>query len=259
MVEEYTVERILEHSAKSQVCIVKRINKENLCEESLYVYKRTMYSRNLNEVICPRIIKHESVINIIDYEITEIDENNIILHILYEYVDGVDLYYKFEHIDVSERTIQVYVREMAKCIKQCHDNNVVHLDIKPENFIVKSENPLKLVLIDFGFSEVLETSTGELFSRKTGTEHYCAPEIHRRLFSKKSDVYSLGVICYMLFTNSLLIDSDWRYGIESSIKKPTALFIDFLRDCLVVSIHDRQDIDQVLHHPWLLFTHSYPF
>jgi serine/threonine protein kinase len=277
--ENWYAEKLLDSGPKSTLYIVK--NKNNKPEtEKLFVYKKTILTRKVNEIICPVVINHESVINIIDYQIqcNGFHDCNSFHHcntchecslvVVYEYIPGIDVFYRFEKVEVDLQTIALYVREMAKCIKLCHDKNIVHLDIKPENFIIKSENPLQLVLIDFEFSEILKTKTGNLYT-KTGTESYCAPETIEYRFSKKSDIYSLGAICYTLFTNKLVSNS-WLDTIENYPKKKSVEFLDFLKKTLCRdkiydddyqsqaedNSYDRMDIDEVLNHPWLIC--SYP-
>lgn len=277
----FSVEKLLDSGPKSTLYIVKNNNNKHATEK-LFVYKKTILTKKLNEIICPVIINHELVINIIDYEINcntctkDYDCNTgheCSLVIIYEYIPGIDVFYRFEKVEVDLQTIALYVREMANCIKLCHDKNIVHLDIKPENFIIKSENPLQLVLIDFEFSEILKTKTGNLYT-KTGTAFYCAPETLEYRFSKKSDIYSLGAICYTLFTNKLVSDS-WLDTIENHQKKKSVEFLDFLKKTLCrdkiydndyyydycsqdedTLDYDRMDIDEVLNHPW--FRCSYP-
>ncbi len=123
---------------------------------------------------------------------------------------GFDL---FEHIDLNvpytSRKAILLILEMAKCIKECHDNNILHLDIKCENYMVKSNNLFdndndipNIVLIDFGHAEIIPKNESIEKLRKGynyGTTYYTCPEGHfEKIYSSKSDIWSLA-ICLCLF------------------------------------------------------------
>ena len=77
---------------------------------------------------------------------------------------------------MSEKEIVQLAQLMAEPIKICHDNNIIHLDIKMENYLVLGKNPLKVVLIDFGFAiDASVTSLKEIL----GTDLYIAPEVEK--------------------------------------------------------------------------------
>ena len=74
----------------------------------------------------------------------------------------------------------------------------MHRDIKPENILFESSKPDALLkLVDFGSSTRFET--GEFFSKKVGTSYYTAPEVIDSKYNEKCDVWSCGVILYILF------------------------------------------------------------
>jgi calcium-dependent protein kinase len=79
----------------------------------------------------------------------------------------------------------------------CHSNGVIHRDLKPENFLFanKSEDsPLKV--IDFGLSVFF--SPGDRFTEVVGSAYYMAPEVLKRSYGQEVDVWSAGVILYIL-------------------------------------------------------------
>jgi calcium-dependent protein kinase len=89
------------------------------------------------------------------------------------------------------------VREMLNVVARCHLNGVVHRDIKPENFLFKSQDedaPLKAV--DFGLSDFIRP--GKHFHDVVGSAYYVAPEVLKRRSGPESDVWSIGVIAYIL-------------------------------------------------------------
>ena len=90
---------------------------------------------------------------------------------------------------------------MADCIKQVHNNQFVHLDIKFENFIVYKK-PFHLKLIDFGTSHPLQAGVAEL-QTVAGTIGYTAPELFKGYYHQNSDIWSLGVCLWALVTGHL--------------------------------------------------------
>jgi serine/threonine protein kinase len=97
----------------------------------------------------------------------------------------------------SEKDAAVIVRQMLKVAAECHLHGLVHRDMKPENFLFKStkeESPLKAT--DFGLSDFIRP--GKQFRDIVGSAYYVAPEVLKRKSGPESDVWSIGVITYIL-------------------------------------------------------------
>ena len=101
---------------------------------------------------------------------------------------------------ITERDIYDFMHALMPIIKYCHDNNIIHRDIKPDNLMFGSSNGdfSHIILIDFGHSRILRkdqitSSTG------IGTLHFNSPELIMRKFDKnishnyKTDIWSIGV------------------------------------------------------------------
>ncbi|KAL5181285.1 Calcium-dependent protein kinase 28 [Glycine soja] len=97
----------------------------------------------------------------------------------------------------TEKDAAVVVRQMLKVAAECHLHGLVHRDMKPENFLFKStkeDSPLKAT--DFGLSDFIKP--GKRFQDIVGSAYYVAPEVLKRKSGPESDVWSIGVITYIL-------------------------------------------------------------
>nr|CAA89202.1 calcium-stimulated protein kinase [Chlamydomonas moewusii] len=97
----------------------------------------------------------------------------------------------------SEKDARALMRTIVSVVAHCHDMGVIHRDLKPENFLLldKSANPV-LKSIDFGLSSFYQE--GQVFHDIVGSPFYVAPEVVRRSYGKEADIWSCGVILYIL-------------------------------------------------------------
>lgn len=86
---------------------------------------------------------------------------------------------------------------MLSAINYCHKRNIVHRDLKPENLLLdKDGDTPKVTIIDFGTAGTYEE--GKKLSAKFGTPYYIAPEVLKKSYDQKCDLWSCGVILYIL-------------------------------------------------------------
>ena len=91
--------------------------------------------------------------------------------------------------------------DILSAVNYLHQNGFVHRDIKLENFLfTDSSHDARLILIDFGLSKIIDD--GEQLNQVVGSCYYTAPEVLNGFYDYKCDVWSIGVICYMLFTGN---------------------------------------------------------
>lgn len=174
--------------------IIKKINKKEYWRKELEILQKLSTSNS------GKILKY------VDFY-----ESQRYSYIITEFYEGFDL---FEHIDINVPYSLVkglnLCLEMAKCVKECHDNNIIHLDIKCENYMVKSnklfgeDNKPNIVLIDFGHSEIIPKGESIEKLRRGycyGTSYYTCPEgYYEKINSSKSDIWSLGICLTLILT-----------------------------------------------------------
>ncbi|CAN6485702.1 unnamed protein product [Victoria cruziana] len=151
---------------------------------------------------------------------------------------------------------------MLRVAAQCHLHGVVHRDMKPENFLFKStkeDSPLKAT--DFGLSDF--TKPGKRFQDIVGSAYYVAPEVLKRKSGPESDVWSIGVITYILLCGRRPFWDKTEDGIFREVMKNKPDFRrkpwpsissaakDFVRKLLVKDPRVRLTAAQALSHPWV--------
>lgn len=95
----------------------------------------------------------------------------------------------------SEDKVSQLLRDMLSSLNYLHSMGIVHRDIKLENFIIEDDS-CRLILIDFGLSKTIDRN--EKLSQVVGSSYYTAPEVINRCYDTKCDVWSIGVMLYML-------------------------------------------------------------
>ncbi|XP_010268687.1 PREDICTED: calcium-dependent protein kinase 18-like [Nelumbo nucifera] len=162
----------------------------------------------------------------------------------------------------SEKDAAIIVRQMLKVAAECHLHGFVHRDMKPENFLFKStkeDSPLKAT--DFGLSDFIKP--GRKFRDIVGSAYYVAPEVLKRKSGPESDVWSIGVITYILLCGRRPFWDKTEDGIFKEVLKNKPDFRrkpwpsisngakDFIKKLLVKDPRARLTAAQALSHPWV--------
>jgi len=159
-------------------------------------------------------------------------------YVLMTKIKGIDLLEYIQRKSFTEEEVKHIAIQILKIVKKIHYKNIIHGDIKPENIIFDAETK-KVSIIDF---------EGKY------TTGYCSPEQIRNLnISDKTDLWSIGVTLYVIFTGSVLFESKQdilkaNISLDSSFSYE---FQDFLKCLLEKDVILRYDIDDALEHSWL--------
>ncbi|CAF0736985.1 unnamed protein product [Brachionus calyciflorus] len=207
------------------------------------------------EVKCMKLVQHPNVVRL--YEV--IDTANK-LYLIQEFGDGGDMYdYIMKHSDgLDEDQAKIYFRQIVNAIKYCHDLKVVHRDLKPEN-VVFFQQTGQVKLTDFGFSNIYEPGSKLLTS--CGSLAYSAPEIllGDSYHAPPVDIWSLGVILYMLVTGrapfqeasdseTLTMILDCKYYLPDYLSTECT---DLISRMIVRDPIKRMSLDEIKRHDWL--------
>uniref|UniRef100_A0A7S2JSJ9 Calmodulin n=1 Tax=Leptocylindrus danicus TaxID=163516 RepID=A0A7S2JSJ9_9STRA len=234
---------------------IKSIRKSKV--NRLDILKREV--KLLQEVRHPNIIRLE-----------EVFEDEKYLHLVTELCTGGELFDRIiektqsDEGHFSEQHASVLVKSILSAIKYCHDEkHICHRDLKPENFLFKDESETAAIkIIDFGLSRHDDENFG-VMKTKVGTPYYVAPEVLNRHYTNACDMWSIGVITYILLCGypPFYGDSDSEifrsvragaYDYPSpewdTISKTAKDFIDKL---LQKNPKDRMTASQAMKHPWI--------
>ncbi len=153
-------------------------------------------------------LSHPNVVSVIDA-----GEDGGYPYIVFEYVEGETLKARINRVgalDVQEAL--AYAIEIARGLTMAHARKMVHRDIKPQNVLIDAEGRAKLT--DFGISRQLEQDGMTATGRVLGTTDYVAPEqAMGRGADQRSDIYSLGVVLYEMFTGEVPFAADSQVGV----------------------------------------------
>ncbi|XP_042504832.1 CDPK-related kinase 1-like [Macadamia integrifolia] len=162
----------------------------------------------------------------------------------------------------SEEDAKVIMIQILSVVSFCHLQGVVHRDLKPENFLFSmkdDESPLKA--IDFGLSDYVKPD--ERLNDIVGSAYYVAPEVLHRSYGTEGDMWSVGVIAYILLCGSRPFWARTESGIFRAVLKADPSFEeapwpslsseakDFVKRLLNKDYRKRFTAAQALSHPWL--------
>ena len=229
---------------------IKKINKKEVGSNELEFLRREI--NVLREVDHPNIIKFYDTY-----------ENSTHIYIVMEYCSGGELFTKItDEGCLHESEARVYMNKMIMAVNHLHSLNIVHRDLKTENFIFDSKCATKeLKLVDFGLSNKFGKNFSQLHSQ-VGTIYYVAPEVLKGNYDNKCDMWSLGVLMYTMLSGDLPFYDDSLSEVYKKINSCSFSFSkpiwaqvsdsakDLISHLLTLSPSDRFSATEALQHEW---------
>ncbi|KAK4782738.1 hypothetical protein SAY86_007112 [Trapa natans] len=243
------------------LCTEKATGKDFACKT---IAKRKLLTRDdVEDVrreirILHHMAGHPNVISIIDAY-----EDAVAVHLVMELCAGGELFDRIiKRGHYTERKAAELARLIVGVIEACHSLGVMHRDLKPENFLFinqEEESPIKS--IDFGLSTFFRP--GETFTDVVGSPYYVAPEVLKKYYGPECDVWSAGVIIYILLSGVPPFWDETEQGIFEQVLKGELDFVsepwpgisqsakDLVRRMLVRDPKKRLTAHEVISHPWV--------
>ena len=206
------------------------------------------------EINVLRHLDHPNIVRIYEYFHT-----NRFIFIVMELITGGELFDRIVSAkSLSERSAARYAEQIFQAVAYMHTQGFVHRDLKPEN-ILCDEDLIKLV--DFGTSRAYNPRKN--MTTTHGTPYYIAPEVLYHDYDERCDVWSCGVILYILLTGMPPFNGRNDEDILNAVQRGKCHFdlpefanvsepcIDLLRKMLTYNPKKRPSMQEVLAHPWL--------
>eukprot|EP00941_MAST-03F_sp_MAST-3F-sp1_P005867 g5867.t1 len=195
------------------------------------------------------------------------EEKNRYFYIIMELCTGGELFDRLmdqESQKFTEADAAKVVSQMLLSLQYIHSKNMVHRDLKLENFIYQdSSKDSALKMIDFGFSRRVECMRETKMKAVVGTSYYIAPEVMEENYSSKCDLWSLGVIAFMLLSGSPPFGGDDDSEIMDNVANGSYSFNDdvwnnvsddakdFIKKLLERDVDKRLNAQEALNHAWM--------
>lgn len=249
---QFGVIRACSDKLTGEVLACKSIAKDRL------VTLDDLRSVKLEIEIMTRLSGHPNVV-----DLKAVYEEEDFVHLVMELCAGGELFHRLEkHGRFSESEAGVLFRHLMQVVLYCHENGVVHRDLKPENILLatrSSSSPIKLA--DFGLATYIKP--GQSLHGLVGSPFYIAPEVLAGAYNQAADVWSAGVILYILLSGMPPFWGKTKSRIFEVVKAADLRFPsehwdrisesakDLIRGMLCVEPSKRLTAREVLDHCWM--------
>jgi serine/threonine protein kinase len=214
------------------------------------------------EISIMKMVRHRFVVGM-----KEVLASKTKIFIVLELITGGELFDKIVSVGkLPEETAKFYFMQLLEGVEYCHSLGVCHRDLKPENLLLDEHGNIKIS--DFGLSslyvgdaEAGSASRTELLHTTCGTPNYVAPEVlaDQGYDGKKADVWSLGVILYVLLAGFLPFDESTIVALFEKIQRAEFAYPswfsagarDMLDKILVADPKKRLSLKELKVHPWI--------
>jgi calcium-dependent protein kinase len=196
---------------------IKTISKKKLTDEMLAKIK--------DEIKIVQILDHPNIVKYL-----ETFENDKYIYLVMEYLEGGEL---FDRIDNDPNKVMVeseavkILKKIFHAVNHCHSYDIIHRDLKMENIMYKSKHlgeDDEVKIIDFGLSTIMSNSK-VLMKTPCGSPYYVAPEVMDETgYGKECDIWSLGVITYMLLSGKIPFEGSSMVQIMDNIQNNEVRF-----------------------------------
>ena len=236
------------HKESSKWYAVKTLQTSKMSKDAL--------EEMMNEIAIMMGLDHPNIVRPL-----ELFQKKREIYLIIPYCSGGDLYKRAPY---TEHHASRYIAQVCDAVAYMHKFGVVHRDLKFENVLFQSKAPeSEVVVIDFGLAKA-KVARDKRLHDFVGTLYSMAPEVLRGSYDAKCDVWSIGVISYMMLASAmpftrfddeelLLRDLEAeRYDMRRRcIRKRSEDARDFVRSLLKAKVKERPTMAAVLKLPWI--------
>ncbi|KAG7355131.1 serine/threonine protein kinase [Nitzschia inconspicua] len=210
-----------------------------------------------NEIDILKTMDHPNIVRL--HEVFY--QRNKQIFLILELCDGGDLYTRLPY---TEKDSAYITGKLLSAVKYMHDHGIVHRDLKFENIMFETKSPTaEIKVIDFGLSKKFVSKKIGVMHEGVGTLYSMAPQVLQGVYTSQADMWSCGVITYMLLSShrpfynkqrKIMIDRIMRcdYTFEKDYWLPvSAEAKDFISNLLVLDPKIRFNAAQAQKHVWL--------
>lgn len=248
----YGTVHLVNHNYSGQLRAMKIITKKNTENTQI------MDNEIMNEIEILKKMDHPNIVKI--FEFYNSTKN---YYLITEFCKEGELFDKIVKEGPFDEDFSSYIMyQIFSAVHYCHSMNVLHRDLKPENILIerKEKNGLKIKIIDFGTAKIFENNKVE--RKIIGSSYYIAPEVLSKSYNEKCDLWSCGVILYILLSaippfsgrnDNEIIENIKKgfYDIESNIwQKISPEAKNLIRSLLERNPGIRINAEEALNHKW---------
>ena len=213
----------------------------------------------INEISILKKLDHPNIIKIFEFY-----SNSDSYSLITEFCTEGDLSDMIkEQVPLSEKQCSFIMYQIFLAINYCHKSNILHSDLKPENILIKeykNNNYPIIKICDFGTSQIFEK--GKYERKLTGSSYYVSPEVINNNYNEKCDIWSSGVILYILLSGKMPFNGNSDLEIFEKIKSGKYDLESFPFDsisseaknliklCLNLDCKKRISAEEALKHSW---------
>jgi calcium-dependent protein kinase len=196
--DNYIIEKKLGEGSYGAVFRVKNKDTKQLRAMKKIVAKSTRDPNKekeiVNEIEMLKSLDHPNILKVFEFYNTKEG-----YYIITELCQGGELFQRIvDNGYFSEEHAAYIMYQLLASVFYCHNLNIIHRDLKPENILIESEENgfLNIKVIDFGTAKIFDKNKSE--KKVIGSAYYIAPEVFQQKYNEKCDVWSCGVIMYIL-------------------------------------------------------------
>lgn len=256
----YIKEKLLGEGSFGSVWLVKHSITGK--QYAMKIIQKSPYSDTkqiINEIEILKQLDHPNILKVLEFHL-DVDK----FYIITDYCKEGELFNEISEKQIfTEKQTEFIIYQVLQAVRYCHKMKVLHRDLKPENIMITEREPdglLHVKIIDFGTAKLFDD--GKKQKAMVGSSYYMAPEVIRGKYDEQCDLWSVGVIMYIMLVGTPPFNGDDDDEILNEVLKGkydttcskyqslSANAKDLMTSLLKLNPSERITAEQALAHPW---------